>query len=213
MPTNKGISTQIRNFYNDGHSYMNVRYYNTNLSFQIFPYAGNDENNKPIYDMKSSLTTTVGFENAFAMYKTCQDIIEERIQEVSLTVPCMAGASILFERKLSQSNIYETTISIKKNDKVVTFKFATTTEQVKENGVPSTKLIESGIGAFMMTLAGYLVSINAGHHLDKVMAEYERKQNELQANGNNAFRNDNYNKQSYQNNSYKQQDFLSFNPM
>ena len=213
MPgTNKGISTQIRNFYSDGNAYMNVRYYNTNLSFQIFPYAGNDANNKPIYDMKSSLTTTVGFENAFALYKTCQDIVEEKIQEVSLNVPCMAGASIILERKLNQSNIYETTISIKKNDKLVSFKFVTALEQIKENGVPTTKLIESGIGSFMMTLAGYLVSINANHHLDKVMQEYERRQNEMQSN-NNDFRKNFNNNQSFQSNNYKQQDFTAFNPM
>ena len=218
MPASKGISTQIRNFYSEGNAYLNVRYYNTNLSFQIYPYAGTDSNNRPVYDMKSSLTTTVGFENAYALYKTCEDIVEDKVQEVLLKVPCMSNASIILERKLNQSNIYESTLSITKNDKMVSFKFATLVQQVKENGVPTTKLIESGIGSFMMTLAGYLVSINASHHLDKVMAEYERKQNEAQMNNsNNSFRNNNNNFTNLpfdtNNNGYKHQDFTSFNPI
>jgi len=194
MPASKGISTQVRNFYSEGNAYLNVRYYNTNLSFQIYPYAGTDSNNRPVYDMKSSLTTTVGFENAYALYKTCEDIVEDRVQEVLLKVPCMSNASIMLERKLNQSNIYESTLSITKNDKMVSFKFATLVQQVKENGVPTTKLIESGIGSFMMTLA-------------------EAQMN----NSNNSFRNNNNNFTNLpfdtNNNGYRQQDFTSFNPM
>ena len=217
MSMGKGISTQIRNFYSEQQAYLSIRYYNTSLSFQIFPFMGNDSNNKPIYDMKSSLTTTVGFENAYALYKTCEDIVEGRVQEVSIKIPCMGGASVLLERKLNQNNIFETILTINKNDKSVSFKFLTILQQIKENGVPSTKIVESGVGAFMLTLAGYLVSINAGKHLDKVMAAYEKRANDNnQSQGNNnAFKkNFNSNNNSFnQSNGFKQQDFTSFNPM
>ena len=34
-------STQIRNFYSDGLSYMNVKFFNTNLSFNLYPFISN----------------------------------------------------------------------------------------------------------------------------------------------------------------------------
>ena len=69
-------STQIRNFYSEGMSYLNMKFYNTNLSFQFYPFTGKDQNGRSTYDTKNGETTTVNFEGAFTLWKAAKDIID-----------------------------------------------------------------------------------------------------------------------------------------
>lgn len=179
-------STQIRNMYSEGMSYMNIKFFNTNLSFCLYPFVSKDPTGRSNYDMKNGQQTTVNFEGAYAIFQVAQDIISGKIQEVNLPVPCAAGASIVLERKMGQSGKMETLFSISKNNTIVVFRFQTIDQQVKENGQVTVKTIESGLGAFMKTLDGYLQGINADRHLDKLTEDFAKSQEALRgANGGN----------------------------
>lgn len=191
-------STQIRNFYSDGMSYMNIKFYNTNLSFQLYPFLSKDQSGKSSYDLKNGQMTTVNFEGAFALYQATKNIIEGKIQECNLPIPCAAGASLNLERKLSQNGTMETIFSISKNGVSIPYRFPTIAMQVKENGQIVTKTIESGLGAFNKTIEGYLTGINSDRHLDKLTDDYIKAQ---EGNNNNQQQNSNNNYNSYRNNS------------
>lgn len=170
--TRTTTSTQIRNFYSDGRSYLNISFYNTLLSFRFYPFLNKDNVGKSSYDMKKGQSTTVNFEGAFALYQASKDIIENKIQEINLTLSCPFSASLIFTRKMNQQGKYETHFSINKNGATIDFVFDTTTTQVTVNGKQELKVIESGLGAFMKTIEGYLTGINAERHLNKLTDDY-----------------------------------------
>ena len=200
MAENKtSTSTQIRNLYSDGMSCMNIKFYNTNLSLQLYPFISKDQTGKSSYDLKNGQLTTVNFEGASALFQITKDIIEGKLQEeCNLPIPCAAGATINLERKLSPAGMMETIFSITKNGVTIPFRFQTMTIQVKENGQVVSKVIESGLGAFNKTIEGYLTGINADRHLDKLTEDYIKSQEAI--NGGNQQNNyGSYNK----NNGYK----------
>lgn len=169
--TNTSTSTQIRNMYSDGMSYLNISFFNTNLCFKFYKFISKDELGKSTYDMKNGQSTTVNVEGAYALYRASQDIIDGKIQECNLPIPCAAGATLTFERRMSPTGP-ETLFSITKNNVTTEFKFSTTNIQVKVNGQAVTHVIESGLGAFNKTIDGYLTGINADRHLDKLTDDY-----------------------------------------
>lgn len=199
-------STQIRNFYADGISYMNASFFNTNLSFKFYPFIQKDQNGRDVYDLKNGVNTTVNFEGAYALYEAANDIINGKTSELNLPIPCAAGAELTLERKLGQNGLLETWFSISKNNRIIPFKFKTVTYQVKENGQVVTRVIECGLGAFMKTIEGYLTGINADRHLDKLTEDFARLQNNNQGNNNSQqYQNNNGGgyKKNYNNNGYR----------
>ena len=169
---------------------MNIKFYNTNLSFQLYPYTGKNQNGRSTYDTKNGQQTTVSYDGAFALYQMAKDIIAGKLSEGIITVPCN-GASITMERKLGLSGP-ETVFSLTKNNVTVPFKFQTIQRQIKENGNVVTQTIECGVGAFMKTVEGYLTGVNADRHLDKMTEEYA-KINGDQPNNNQQNQHQNYN--------------------
>lgn len=200
-------STQIRNFYSDDMSYMNVSFFNTNLSLKLYPFLSKDNLGKSTYDMKNGQVTTIDYEGAAALYKVADDIIEGKISEVSLPIPCASGATIEIERKLSSNGIMETYLNLTKNNIKISFRFKTRIMQVKENGQIVQKTIESGLEAFKKTLEGYLTGINADRHLNKLTDDFIKAQEsnggQQNNNGNNNYRNNNYRKPYNGNNGYR----------
>lgn len=180
--------------YSEGMSYMNIKFYNTSLSFQLYPFTGKNQNGRDTYDLKNGQMTTVNYEGAYALYQAAKDIIDGKVKETNLSVPCN-GASLTLERKLGMNGQMETVFSISKNNMTIPFKFQTIQQQIKENGNITTNIIESGLGAFMKTIEGYLNGINADRHLDKLTEDFAKLQ---AANGNNQQPNNNngYNKQN-----------------
>lgn len=200
-------STQIRNFYSEGMSYLNIKFYNTNLSFQFYPFTGKDQNGRSTYDTKHGETTTVNFEGAYTLWQAAKDIIDGKVKETNLPIPCASGASLTLERRLGADGQYETIFSISKNNRTIPFKFNVMQQQVKENNQVITKIIESGLGAVMKTIEGYLTGINSDRHLDKLTDDFakiqENRNNGNNYNGQNSYKkpvNNNYRK-NYNNNS------------
>lgn len=198
-------STQIRNLYSDGISCMNIKFYNTSLGFQLYPFTGKDSNGRSTYDTKNGQQTTVSYDGAFALYQMCNQIIDGKVQEGIITVPCM-GATITLERKLGL-NGPETVFSLTKNNVTIPFKFSVISQQIKENGNVTTKQIESGVGAFMKTVEGYLTGVNADRHLDKLTEEYAKLNGEQQ----NEQPQQQQNRPNYNNNNFKPRNNNNYN--
>ena len=134
-------STQIRNMYSET-SYLNIKFYNTNLSFSFSPFQQRDQNGRNIYDLKNNQLTTVNFEGAYALYQCCQQIIEKKIQECHLEIPCSGNATLFLDRKPGQNGQMETMFSISKNNVMIPFRFQTITQQVTVNGQIMTEVID-----------------------------------------------------------------------
>jgi len=171
------VSTTIRNLYSDEMSYLGMQFYNLYLSFKFARFLSKDSTGRSSYDNQNTLTTSVDYSGAYALYKAASDIVEgkESSQGTHLVIPCNE-ASLVFERRPGQNGQMDTFISISKNNMTIPFKFTTHQIQQKENGQMITKTIESGLGAFIKTIEGYLTGINADRHLDKLTEEYVKLQ-------------------------------------
>lgn len=207
------VSTQIRNLYSDGISYLNVSFYNLNLSFKFYPFKERNINNgRSRYDLNNGKNTTVNFEGAYVLYDLADKItkgIAPEVNGVEQSIPCAKGAELMFERKLNPStNQMETTFTIKKEGVIIPFKFSTTTRKVMVNGKIETKVVEAGLGAFMKIIDGYLVGINSDRHLDKYTEEYAKKK-EAENNRNGGYKKSSnkpyYNQKNNSNNGWAQQ--------
>jgi hypothetical protein len=168
----QGTSTQIRNLYSDGMSYLNIRFYNMNLSFSFQPFISKDATGRSTYDQNRFITTTVNWEGAFQLYELARDILDGKIQEGSVTIQCMSGVTLLLERKREPNGEFATYFVISKQNDSIPFKFSTGTKKIVENGQVVEKVIEAGLGVFLKTLNGYLEGINCDRHLDKVTEDY-----------------------------------------
>lgn len=214
MENNKmQVSTQIRTFYSEGLSCLTVKFYNMNLSFQFYPFAGKNQNGRSTYDTKNGETTTVDFASAYALFQASKDIIENKIQTINLSVPCGMNANLLFERKMN-NNQFETSLTIQKNGKIIPFKFNSIQSQVTENGQQKTIQIESALGSFNKTIEGYLVGINSREHLNKLTSEYRKLQENSSnnQNNNNQYQRPNYQKNNNynKNNNYQKKPFNNY---
>ncbi len=211
MSNNSGrtnTSTQIRTMYSENMSCMTIKFYNTNLSFSLYPFTGKNQQGRSTYDMKNGQQTTVNYEGAYALYQAAKDIIDGKVQQTSLAVPCN-GASLTLERKLGMNGQMETVFSISKNNVTIPFKFNTIQQQVNMNGQVQTNIIEIGLGAFLKTIDGYLTGINADRHLNKLTEDYAKLQEQNGQNQsqnqsqNNGGGNNNYRPRKQYNNYYQ----------
>lgn len=195
-------STQIRNMYSDGMAYLNIKFFNTNISFQFAPFISKDATGRSSYDQQKSLMTTANFDGAFALYKMALDIVNggTAAQGGLLSVPCAGGAALILERKMGQNGQMETYLVISKNNTSIPFRFSTHQMQVSENGQMITKTIESGLGAFLKTLDGYLTGINAERHLNKLTDDFAKSKEGQQPAGNTFQTGSGYQQKPWQNN-------------
>lgn len=169
-------STQIRNLYSDDMAYMNIKFFNTNLSFQLYPYLEKTADGRSKYDMKNGQQTTVTYEGAAALLKVCDDIINAKVSEISISIECYE-ATVKLERKINATGQFDTILTLSKKNTDIPFKFKTQQYTVKEQGQLITKTVECGLISFAKILDGYLTGINADRHLDKLTEEYANLQN------------------------------------
>ena len=176
MSYQQTTSTMCRNIYSQGISYINVKFYGTNLSFQFAPATPGGKG----FDKSRSLMTTVNWETAFALYQVAMDIINgrEAASGSTLVIPCASGASLCLDRKAGPSGQMETFFVIMKNNDSIPFLFTTHTVQVKEGSQFVAKVVESGLGMFAKMLEGYLTGINSDRHLDKMTEDYVKSLNQ-----------------------------------
>jgi hypothetical protein len=107
----------------------------------------------------------LGATGAAALYIAANNIIngKDEANGMKLTIDCAHGASLILERRPSSNSDknrqMETFFVITKEDKIIPFKFSTHPCQVEENGQMVTKVIESGLGAFMKIVERYLMDV------------------------------------------------------
>ena len=168
----ESTSTFIRNLYSLGYSSMRISFYKVNLSLLFQPFEGkNPRTGLSIYN-KRGIMTTVTYEGAAALWKSCYDIIHGSVETLTLVIPCAAGASLTLEKK-APGEIF---ITINKDNQLIPFKFASQTIKVKENGVETVKIVETGLSVFMKVIDGYLEGTNADGHLNKLGDDFEQYQ-------------------------------------
>jgi hypothetical protein len=148
---------------------------------RFFRYDGKDNADRSHYDLKNGLTTTVNYEGAFYLYQTGMSILNDinSEKEIRGVLPCYK-ATLIFEYKREQDNQMAVYLTIEKNNQSILFKFMTHPVQVMENGQMVTKVIQSGLGAFVKTVEGYLTGIGADLHLSKLPDNFENSQDENQ---------------------------------
>lgn len=194
---------------------MTLKFYNTNLSFSLAKLEGKDNTGKNIYS-KDNIYTNINYEQAYALYKACEDILNNTTQgEMELNITTFSGA-VLTLKRIRNNNSFNTMLIITKENNIIPFYF-TKIDQKVDN---STRSIEMGLGAFYKTIEGYLTGINADRHLDKFTEEFAKaggnaqnnnsQQNFQQNKGNynqgyqkKWNNNRNYNNNNYRNNNYR----------
>lgn len=190
-------STQIRNMYCSGVSYLNIRFFNTNLSFSFSRFKGQDETGRNSFDLEHAQTTSINYEQAYALYQACHDLLPGKINECNLVLDCPQNAKLVLHHETGSDGKPKTTLSIMKNGDTIPFHFSTQEQQIIENGTTTTKIIYSGVGALCKVIEGYLTGINADRHLDKMTEEYAALQQGQQGGQQNQFQGQNRNQ--YQN--------------
>jgi len=195
-------STFIRNMYSKGYSSILISYFKFNLSLLFFPYEGTDQNGRSMYS-KKGIVTTIGYEMAAGLWKAFHDILYDSLEALHLVIPCAGGTILTLEMK-APGEIF---LAINKNNQTITFKFASTIAKEKVNGIEVTKIIESGLGAFMKLLDGYLTETGGSTHLNKIgddlEAYQEFDQHEKEQQAHNAVANNSHSNNGYvSNNGY-----------
>lgn len=106
------------------------------------------------------------------MYQIASSIFNGNNPETQIkSVFSCNNATLTLEYKPDENNSMYTYLTIDKNSETLVFRFSVHTCKVNENGQMVTKVIQSGIGVFAMTLRGYLSGVNASGHLNKLPEE------------------------------------------
>lgn len=169
----KATSTMIRNIYSPDIALLQLKYYNTSISFEFRRFLSKDGTGKSTYD-KAGVWTAIGWEPAYSIFALCHDICigKEAAQGCLLTIPGAQNATLTLERKAAADGKMETWFSINKDNNIIQFKFQTRPYQVMENGQMVTKVREEGLGVFGDILHSYLTGTNSDRHLDKMTDDY-----------------------------------------
>ena len=158
---------------------LNLALYGRNFSLRIDPILGKDERGRPRIGYPNGLTTTVDYEGAAGLYLVGEDIVNNKYgtNPIILEIPCKAGAMLLLERRLASNNKeqgeLESVLSISKNGKTLSFKFCTMEYKVKEGEQMVTKVCETGLGVFIMTIGSYLSATGIQNHLNKLPENFD----------------------------------------
>jgi hypothetical protein len=160
---------------------MTLSFFNWSLSLRFYQYTGKNKDGFDHYDLKNGVTTTVNYENASCLYKAAMSILEDidLEKEIRAELPCY-NAALIFEYKREQNNQMSAYLTIEKNDQSISFRFRTHQVKVKENGQVVTKVVQSGLVAFVKTLESYLTGTGISFHLNKMLNIYENSQDENQ---------------------------------
>lgn len=198
-------STQVRNFYSDEHAYMNVSFFNLNLSIKMQPFLSKNNIGISKYDATKAQTTTIGYESAYLLSNLIGRIIDKKESlEGIIPIPCGNDAKLEFERVSNASGIMETWLHLTKNNIKISYLFGIQIINVKINGQMTQQVIETDLGVFQKTIDGYLGGINADRHLDKLTDDYVKAQQQANGGqnnrGGNNYQGNNYKKPYYNNN-------------
>lgn len=164
-------NTFIRTLYAPEFSCVSMSFFKTNLTLSFVPYVGKDNRGFSQYSNQKFLSTTVNYEGAAALYLATMPILDGNENQKQLVLPCSNNTTLIFDYLPEQNNQMTAYLVIDKNGVTIPFRFAVHQFKVKENGQMVTKIIQSGLGVFAMTLEAYLTDIGADLHLSKLSEE------------------------------------------
>ena len=176
----KAINTDIRIFYSSESS-LKMSFFNANLSFS---FCRDFRKNNPGYSQHESMkyiATTVNYAGAFFLYKSAMSIVDDINSKNEVMAELRRGnVTLTLEYKPDQHGHMVASLTIDNTKQSITYKFISHPYQVKENERIITKFMQSELGAFAMTICGYLIGVGADRHLSKLPADYENSQDENQ---------------------------------
>ena len=163
------ISTYIRTLYSPGFSYLVISFFNTNLSFRLCPYTIDERSHINRFDKSKALMTTVSYDNASFLYQVAMSIVngDYSMNHIKAVIPSN-NCSLILEYRPDENSPAGAFLTINKNNEAVSFQFPIGSYEVIDNGERITKVIQSGLGVFAMTIYGYLTGLGAGNHLSKL---------------------------------------------
>lgn len=191
-------TTHIRTLFSPGVSSLTIKFFNSNLSFQLMPFGGKDQRGRDNYDKNRAMMTTVNFEGASALLMFAEDILSGKLQGDSARqeVQCNQAQLIMNWSKAAQGPTTE--LILNKNGQSIPFTFANATRTTIVNGQPTVQVIETGLRSFCGILDGYLTGINADRHLDKLTEEFAKSQEAKAAAGGGGWQGGGYRKGGFQ---------------
>ena len=89
--------TQIRTIYSNEMSYITTKFFNTSFSLQFYRFLSKDNVGRSTYDYKNSLTTTIDWNNAYALFQTISKVVDDDTKSYNLTIDCANEAKLIFE--------------------------------------------------------------------------------------------------------------------
>lgn len=164
-------NTYIRTLYAPGFSSLMLSFFRTNLTLNFAPYLGKDNVGLSQYSKTEFLSTTVNDEGAATLYLSAMPILDGNGSQMELVLPCSNNATLILKYKPDQNNQMSTYLLINKNNRTIPFRFGTMQCRIKENGQMVTKVIQSGLGAFVKILDAYWSGIGSDLHLNKLSEE------------------------------------------
>jgi len=153
-----------------------MSFYQADLTLSFRPYIGKDYRGLSNYCHKTFLSMAITYEGAALFFITAMRIIDGRDsdKQIQAMFTRVNGATLTFEYKPDENNQMTAYLVIDKNNLVIPFRFSTHTYQVKENGQMVTKIMQSGLIAFVKVLEGYLTGVGSDNHVNKLGDEVEK---------------------------------------
>ena len=160
-------NTYIRSLYSPGYSSLLLSLYKTNLTLGFTPWVGRLNQ----YEQKGFRSTSIDYEKAAALCLLAKPILEgNHNYPVYYAIPCNNDATLILELKQDRDGQMRSYLTLEKKREQITFQFSTQTYKVNENGKMVEKVIQAGLGVFILTLEAYLTGIDIGGHLSKQSA-------------------------------------------
>ena len=199
MSENNIKNYNIRMMYSIGFASLMLSQYKTNLTFGFAPYVGKDNKGIDKYDSKMFISISVSYAEAAALYHISEAIVEgyNKPGEFVLT---RNRTTMIFDFKPNQDNQMEAFLVIKKNDRMIPFRFTTQEYTSQENGQAVTTIIQAGLIVFAKALNGYLSGIGvdspwAGGTTGTYPNYFQTSPSSM---GNSNYQKPNWNNQQYQ---------------
>ena len=176
----KAINTDIRIFYSSESS-LKMSFFNANISFSFCRDFRKNNPGYSQYDSMKYLATTVNYAGAFFLYKTAMSIVNGTNYKNEVVAVLKRGnVALILEYKPNEHSHMVASLTIDNTKQAISYNFSPHSYQVKEDGRIITKILQSELGAFALTIRGYLTGVGADRHLEKLPADYENTQDENQ---------------------------------
>lgn len=153
-------NTYVGDFESPGYSLIRMSYYMIYLTLDFTPWLRWSKSGKSIYDIKSSLSTSIDTDGANYFYQIIMSIIREETSDKVIEAPlsCKNNTTLTLHYQPDEKKQMNAFLTIEKNDQVIAYRFATRLSQNIINNQLVTKVIQVELCNFAVLLIEYLIS-------------------------------------------------------